>query len=163
MSIYYRRSNKKDIPSIYELYVSRFGLATQDVITNVENRYLLAFDDNLLIGMTGIKNNSTYKGLEIDWTCIREEYEGKGIATKLISILIGPLKEDIYCSCWKIDKKAEPTLNNTMKSLGFKKVMKNNQILEYQYNDCKECPYKKFENCKCYKDLYMRKRKKKTI
>ena len=71
--ITYRRSNKSDKNDILKLIESRFGNRDSYGVTdNLDGRYLLAFDDNDLIAMTGLIDGGFYAGPEIDWTCIKK-------------------------------------------------------------------------------------------
>jgi hypothetical protein len=77
--IIYRKSKEEDKPQIHQLLSECFGNRTKyGDVDNLTNRYLLAFDDNVLIAMTGIINvPPDFYGSEIDWTCIKKNIENK--------------------------------------------------------------------------------------
>lgn len=161
--MYIRFSKEEDKNKIEELLDECFGTRTENLLSNLKGRYLLAFDDDKLIAMTGFFWCDNYRGYEIDWTCTKPEYRGRGIMHELFSRICALTDEDIYCSCWRLGTKDEVNLHSLMNDFGFKEVVRNRVTWCSGYNcfngvDCKG--HKKHcERCECYEDLYLRKGK----
>lgn len=157
MNITYRNSTESDKNIIEELIGQRFGNRDSYGVTdNLNGRYLLAFDNNTLVAMTGLIDCGFYNGPEIDWTCIRKEYEGHGIITKMIETVIKDVKSDIYCSCWRLYDNQEVNLHHAMNKLGFELVNKEHKKFNAEHYNCKNICKGYKENCKCYEDLYIK-------
>jgi predicted GNAT family N-acyltransferase len=156
----YRRSTQQDYIAIDKLLKSCFGdRAKYGALDNLENRYLLAFDGDKLIAMTGLCNNSpVFFGAEIDWTCMLPEYRGKGIVVNMIKEIIKDCTTDIYCSCLRLHNNSKINLHHSMQALGFECVGKSYKTFDSRYHKaCDDCIYKLDGPCACYEDLYLRK------
>lgn len=153
-----RYSKENDLDSIKKLIESRFGVR-ETAYTDLNDRYLLLFDDEKLIGMTGCNLSPLYNGYEIDWTCIQKEYEGHGYMSKLMEQAIkNYLKYDIYCSCLHMSNKKEINLKHIMDKLNFQCCIEKRIQFNSKYINCKNiCIIDKNENCNCWEDLYVRK------
>lgn len=160
MSITFRKSTENDKEIIIELIELRFGNRDKNGVTNkLNNRYLLAFDNNLLIAMTGLIDEGYYNGPEIDWTCIRKEYEGQGIIDSMFEKLLKDIKTDVYCSCWRLYNRDYVNLQHIMDKFDFKLVIKERVKAVAEHNKCRDICNMYIEGCKCYEDLYIRKYK----
>lgn len=156
-NLYYRMSTKDDFSQIKELMMLRFGDRERfNVLDNIDGRYLLCVTkDNEVVAMTGIINEGNYIYPEIDWTCIKPEYEGNGIITSMMKLLLDKTDTNIFCSCWRWSGNEYVNLQRTMDTLGFKKVMPEHKKFDARYYDfCAECTYRK-DNCMCYEDLFL--------
>lgn len=158
-NIYFRRSEQKDYSSVNELLKQCFGDRERyGALENLEGRYLLAFDDDKLIAMTGIFLKSpTFDGSEIDWTCILPEYRKKGIITKMMTEIIKDVDNDIYCSCLRLHDNKDINLKYVMNTLGFECVKKGYRTYHMLHTDaCNYCIYRLEKGCVCYEDLYVK-------
>ena len=157
MTITYRYSTEEDYNIIRELIGLRFGNRDdKGVYDNLDGRYLLAFDNELLVGMTGLIDEGNYTGPEIDWTCLRKEYEGNGIITTLISKVIDGVDKDIYCSCWRYGQNNNVNLHYSMTTLGFRPAIIGHKRFNVKYNKCKNICVKSCDGCYCFEDLYVK-------
>lgn len=157
--IYYRKSKSSDSLQVQQLLSENFGKDyLEEYIEDIEDRYLLAFNQDELVGITGIKDFDEFKSLEVDWTVCKKEYRHQGIITTMLRQLLEPLKCDVYCSCWRLEKDGEIQLRHSMKVLGFIEVDRCMHHFTSEHYKCVECPYKNIrENCECWTDLYLRK------
>ena len=164
MDITYRYSKEDDYNEIRNLIGLRFGNRdNNNVYDNLDGRYLLAFDGNLLIGMTGLIDEGNYKGPELDWTCLRKEYEGNGIITTMISKVIEGVDKDIYCSCWRWSGNNNVNLQYSMDKLGFKQAIVEHKKFHVKHNNCSAICVNSHENCNCFEDLYIKECNKNTL
>lgn len=153
----YRYSTKDDYCLIKELIELRFGNRDKnDVYNELDGRYLLAFDGDILVAMTGLRDVGFYKGPEIDWTCIRYEYEGRGLITDMISRVIDGVEQDVYCSCWRIGDSDDINLKHAMKNLGFQLAIPCYKKSNSKYMKCKNICVNASDSCCCYEDLYIK-------
>ena len=84
--LFIRISKEEDKEQINEILMLCFGDRSQfGCLENLNGRYLLAYDNNKLIGITGLYYNQELKRYEIDWTGTHPEYRHKGIAYRLIN------------------------------------------------------------------------------
>lgn len=154
----YKYSTQLDKDKISELVNICFG--NRDlfgVLDNLDNRYLLAFDNNKLIAMTGISESKELKGLEIDWTCVHPDYRGKGIITTLLKELVEGWHKDIYCSCWRMGNNNKINLHHAMQKLGFKETIREYRKYYSKVSKvCDRCVMKSKGVCICYEDLYLK-------
>ena len=135
--IKYRKSTEYDKVNIQKLIEERFGnRESYGVLDNIENRYLLAYDDDRLIAMTGLNNSGYYNGLEVDLTCILKEYEGRGIITHMLTELLKGCTRDVYCSCWRVTDNEKVNLYHSMQSLGFEIAIRGRINFNSKYNNC---------------------------
>lgn len=159
----FRKSTESDKAQLNNLIESRFGNRDRyNVCDSLENRYLIALNDNKeIVAMTGLNPSGLYNGLEVDWTCVSQNYTGHGIIAKMLGYLLQDCEQDVYCSCWRQEGK-QINLYHAMQELGFKPVLVPRVTLTTEYYDCGErC--KKYNPitgaCRCFEDLYVRKAK----
>jgi GNAT superfamily N-acetyltransferase len=160
MDIVYRKSTQQDFIAIDRLLKTCFGDRFKyGALDNLDDRYLLAFHNNRLIGITGLTVNSPlFNGAEIDWTCLLPEYRGYGIIVNMISQVIEGCSQDIYCSCLRLHNSDKINLHHSMEALGFQCIVKNHKTFNSKYHPaCNDCIYKSDVKCVCYEDLYLRK------
>ena len=157
--MYIRLSRNDDKEQIRILMRLCFGERKEDkVFDNLQGRYLLAFENGQLIGMTGLYYSDEYKAYEMDWTCTRPEYRHKGIMHELFRRICSFTDEDIYCSCWRLNGNEQVNLHSLMRDFGFKEVVRNRVSWQRPYN-CKDdfyCVNCSGDECRCYEDLYIR-------
>ena len=148
-----------DYAILNNLIYSCFGnLQKYGVLEDLEGRYLLAFEGDKVVAMTGLKRKSGFNGCEIALTCVLPEYRKNGIAVRMIAEVIKDVKTDIHILCYRLPDNTDITLKYAMNLLGFKCVMKGYKRYESICSDrCKECIYRKGEYCYCGEDLYVRK------
>ena len=114
-----------DYAILNNLIYSCFGnLQKYGVLDDLEDRYLLAFDGDKVVAMTGLKRKSGFNGCEIELTCVHPEYRKNGIAVRMIAEVIRDVKTDIYILCLRLHNNSNITLKYAMNLLGFKCVMK---------------------------------------
>lgn len=160
MEIVFRRSKLEDKEQIRGLLARHFG-KREFALENIENgKFLLALDNNKIIGMTGISNNKDeYDGYEIYHTALDIEYRGQGIISKMLIMEIERVgrNQNIYCNCWH-RLNDDIYLKHAMEQLGFKLTIKNRikYNAEHQLFCRKNCIYcDDKRTCYCYEDLYM--------
>lgn len=142
--MYIRLSRETDKYKINELLGLSFGDRNHcGSLDNLTGRYLLAFLDDKLVGMTGLIYSEQYKGYEVDWTCTHPDYRCKGIMHELFSRLCSLTDEIMNCSCWRQQDKDRINLNSLMRDFGFKEVMKPRVTWDSRYNcECGRTGYK---------------------
>lgn len=155
-----RYSTEADLSIIKELIENRFGFR-ESAYTDLDKRYLLMFKDGKLIGITGCNPSPSYRGYEIDWTCLLESEEGHGYITKMISEAIKGLDDkDIYCSCWHMPERDVVNLHHAMDALGFECCVPCRVRYCAEHFDCSDtCQRYKGKGCNCWEDLYIRRHK----
>ena len=159
MEILYRKSKQDDYNSIKNLLETCFGDRRQcGALDNLENRYLLAFDDNKLVAMTGlILESIEFNGSEIDWTCIYPEYRGNGIITNMLENLLETTDRNVFCSCLKLYGNEKVNLYYAMNRLGFNCTLKNYKRFDSDITKaCDVCNHKKLPHCVCCEDVFVR-------
>ena len=155
MDIEFRYSKEDDKEGIQKLILSKFGVREQ-ALDNLGNRYLLAVYNGEIVAMTGLSNKSIYNGLEVDWTCVADDFTGRGLITNMLSVLLKDVNTDVYCSCWGY-KDSPINLKYAMDTLGFKPVIVHRLQASTDYYDCANiCRHKRDGVCSCYEDLYLR-------
>lgn len=168
--MFIRLSTINDTNAIGDLMHECFGdRDEEDVLTCINGRYLLAFENNKLVAMTGLLWSEQYNGFEIDWTCTAVEYRCKGIMHELFKRLCTLTDEGIYCSCWRYDYDGTVNLQSLMDDFGFKEVLRPRVSYDTDYNcACGKygyCVHQQVtntvngierEHCSCYEDLYYR-------
>jgi N-acetylglutamate synthase-like GNAT family acetyltransferase len=159
MSLQCRKSTGLDILLVDDLLEDCFGeMRKYDALNNLEGRYMLIFDEDMLIGMTGlIQNSDNYFGAEIDNTCLLPRYRGRGIITNTLKKLIENCDTDIYCSCPKLPNKEKSVLHFAMEQLKFTPILEAQRKYNSDFNvSCDFC-FNRIENkCECQEDLYVR-------
>lgn len=156
--ITFRKSKWVDYAILNNLLFSCFGnMQKYGALENLEGRYLLAFSEDKVVAMVGLKSDSGFNGCEIELVCVHPEYRKNGIAVRMIAEVIRDIKTDIYILCLRLHNNSDITLKYAMNLLGFKCVMKGYRRYESICSDrCVECIYRK-EDCSCGEDLYVRK------
>ena len=92
-----RLSTEADKSSISTLMSYCFGDREQyGAFDDLNGRYILAFDEDILVAMTGIIFNTDYNAFEIDWTCTRPQYQRWGIMHELFKRVCNLTDEVIY-------------------------------------------------------------------
>lgn len=156
----FRMSTEDDLDQIVKLIDKRFGDRNDAGVTeNLNNRYLLAFDRDKLIAMTGVSDSGAYNGLEVDWTCVLKEYSGHGLVVKMLRMLLKNCRQDVYCSCWRLGNRPYPNLDRVMKELGFIEVIRGWKHFNCMYNKCRDICVGTCDYLGCYEDLYLLKYK----
>lgn len=154
--MYIRYSRLSDEDDIRFLMNKCFGpREAHGVYSNLNGRYLLAFEGGKLAAMSGLNANTTYgDGVEIDWTCTDPSFRGCGVMRVLLERLISTTDEDVYCSCWRIGTNAKVNMSKHMETFNFVKIM--DSVKHYANGIvCPQCPYE-HHNCECFEDLYLR-------
>ena len=153
----YRKSTVNDKEAISAIIAERFGVR-DDALENLDNRYLLCFDGDKLVAMSGCNQSDRFKGFEIDWSCTSKEYEGKGIMSDMFGMVMKDAKCPIYCSCWRMHDNDYCNLIKIMRKYGFTNAVPNRVKFSTRHNNCAsicvEC--KDLSNCYCCKDLYIK-------
>lgn len=130
-------------------------------VTKILNgRYLRYIADGKIVAMTGLSYNKEYDALEIDWTGTLRSYRHKGYMQELFKRLLQSTDEDIYCNCWKLEDSVinSHTLMDLFNSTC---VISPRATYSVAYNcgrDKHSCINCSGSNCKCYEDLYLRRR-----
>ena len=148
-----------DYAILNNLLFSCFGnMQKYGVLDDLEDRYLLAFDGDKVIAMTGLKRHTDFNGCEIELTCVHSEYRKNGIAVRMLAEIIRNVKTDIFILSYRLPDSSDVTLKYAMNLLGFKALAKGYKRYESICSDrCEECRYRKDEYCYCGEDLYVRK------
>lgn len=160
--MFIRKSTQEDLEAISNLLKICFGDRTKYGATdNLEDRYVLAFENEQLIAMTGLVERSpSYYGSEIDWTCVLPEYRGKGLMTSILSFVIKETDRDIYCSCLRLHDNDRVNLQHCMDRLGFDCVAKAHKRFCSDYmRACDDCVFKQPKTCHCCEDLYVKRQR----
>ena len=162
MSISIRKSTNNDLAKIYDLSTACFGCVARKKVldSSLTDRYLLLFDDDNLVAMTGLYTKSEFNALEIDWTCTDPKYRNKGYMHMLFEELLKNVKEPVYCSAWRLSGFDAPNLHTILTDFNFIKVIKNRVTYAVPHNcfrfSVEDCVYYKELNCTCSEDLYLR-------
>ena len=162
--LFIRLSRDEDKEQIKGLLMLCFGDRSHyDCLENLNGRYLLAFESDNLIGMTGLNYNAQKKRYEVDWTGTHPEYQGKGVMHELFKRICALTDEDIYCSCWRHQGSSRINLYSLMRDFGFREVIKSalthNCISDNSYCVAQKVVDGKREHCRYYEDLYLREKK----
>jgi N-acetylglutamate synthase-like GNAT family acetyltransferase len=154
----YRYSHKGDENIIYSILLECFGYMKQELVTNnIGGRYLMCFDNDRLVAITGLGWSDILRCAEIDWTCVIPEYRKQGIIEDMLDKLISSTNERIVCSCWRLGTNTNVNLHKVMDKFGFKLVLKDISRSRRGYNCsrtgnyCAGCTGK---DCVCSEDLY---------
>lgn len=150
-----RMSIETDINGIDELVQSCFG-KRDDAVKDIAGRYLLAFDGDRLVAMTGLSSISdTGYDYEVDWTCTHPDYQGNGIMTYLLNRVVEGCDSSIAYLAWRRNDE-EAQVANVLKRCGFK--LKCRAYKERHNASCRskqKCIY--YSTCgSCYEDLYVK-------
>lgn len=159
-----RKSTINDKEMIQNLMWLCFGDKNNlEPFENLNNRYFLYFKNDMLIAMTGLTSNSEYGHLEIDWTCTHPDFRHNGYMQELFAEMLSDVKEDIYCSCWRLPNNYYTNLHTLMSLFGFEEVVQSRTHWKVPHNCFRDyeggCSYCTGINCECYEDLFLRKRK----
>lgn len=151
----YRYSTEEDCTAIADLIAQRFG-EREGVLSNINGRYLLCFDEDKLVGMSGCSPSKRFNGYEIDWTCVAHDYEGVGVIRSLFEQLLDDCIYDVYCSCWRMAEHTHVNLQKHMDYFGFCPVhVPRVSCSAKTHKCCTKCVHYQ-PNCKCFEDLYIR-------
>jgi GNAT superfamily N-acetyltransferase len=155
----FRYSTEEDLEMVKELFLEQFGERPNYVPFNdFEGRYLLAFDGEKVVGMTGLNKSGYYNGLEVDWTCVKEDYKRQGIMTQMFEVLFQNCQSDVYCSAWHLSGKDRANLHSILARFGFVIAIPEYKKADTRYFACKEiCKNYNGGDCSCLEDLYVRK------
>ena len=73
--------------------------STMKVLTGLDKRYLLAFDGDELVGMSGLSMDSIeFPGWEVDYTFVKKNYRNNGIATYLLQQSMKYVRDIVCCN-----------------------------------------------------------------
>lgn len=157
-----RKSRESDRDIVSNLFLLCYGYSWDFIspLTDLEDRYYLLFEKDVLVAMTGLCYSDEYEALEIDWTCTHPKYRHKGYMQLLFKEMLNSVDEDVYCSCWRLSTKRVPNLNFLMSMFKFEKVIEHRHHWQTPYNcHCSDkCKFSRGINCDCYEDLYLRKK-----
>ena len=158
INLSFRRSTKEDYSIIEELFMEGFGYR-DDYLSDLDNRYILAFIEGELAGIIGLAYNKVYCGVEIDYCCVRKKFRHHHIMTCLFEENLKGVKERVYCCAWRIGDNEQSNLQGILESFGFVKVIDQMTAFEKGYNchvkDLNGCSFYKEEKCKCFEDLWI--------
>ena len=157
MEIRYRRNTASDAEAITALLNECFGYTAMTGARARVDSYLLAFDGDQLIALTGILDYTDYNGYEVGWTCCKEGYRGLGIATTLLSMELMRIgnTEDVYCEAWSTNN--IPHLKHALVNNGFVVQQEIGRRQQDRYKSCKMCAYRdESGSCRCSTILYKR-------
>lgn len=156
MDLWFKRNNKDDKQEIRNLMRVCFGYTA---ITNpviYDGKYLLAYDNDKLVAMTGVLVDETdYDGAEVDYTCCLPEYRGLGITEQLLKLELSTIDEtlDVYCEAWTVKDKVH--LSECLENSGFKPIHTAGVRWYDCFKSCKACVYRdNTQACKCGYTLY---------
>lgn len=160
--IIYRKSKNNDRENINNLLKICFGeRENYGALDNLEGRYLLAFENEKLVAMTGVMLSSpAFCGSEVDWTCVLPEFRGNGLVTNMLKEALKETKCDVFCSCLRLHENDKVNLYHAMNENDFVCLIKNYKTFKKGITKaCFDCVYDKGENCFCSEDLYIRRAK----
>lgn len=157
-----RKSTTSDKEAIQCLMLMCFGDKNNlEPYENLNDRYYLYFEDNVLIAMSGLIFNCEYNHLEIDWTCTHPEYRHNGYMQKLFAEMLNSVHESVYCSCWRLSSNEKVNLHTLMSLFDFEEVIHSRVHWKVPYNCLRNyedgCSFCTGINCECYEDLFLRK------
>lgn len=160
----FRYSTENDKEEIMALIETCFGARNAvNTVSDLDGRYLLAVDNNSIVGMTGVYSDDTDKDgyyPEIDWTCTHPSYRGKGVMHELFKRVLENVTETIYCSCWRIRYNDHVNLYNVIKDFGFEPYIIKHKCY-YKDINCMHtrgfsCSFYEEGYCHCSEDLWIR-------
>lgn len=156
-----RMSTVEDLPDIMDLIKERLGNKEYlDFYNDLDNRYLLCYDGNHLIAMTGINFSSKYKGLEVDWTLVRDVYEDSGIITEMLSLLLKEESDNtvVFAEVYRYADNTLCVLQHAMDKLGFRLCLPKRVVFDSRYHTCSKDCSRRIEgvHCSCSIDLYIK-------
>ncbi len=163
MSCIFKKSTHRDIPDIADLLLESFGgMAIQaDALSNVDGGYVLLFDDNKLVAMSGILplSESDFDGYEITFTCTLASERNKGYMSRLFEYMLNDFDilhpgEPLYVCAWNRFGKA--FLDSILHKYGFTLVRSDYISRDSAYSKVCSCCLYDVMDCKCCDDLYLR-------
>lgn len=157
-----RKSTVYDKEIIKELMYTCFGDKNNlEPYENLNDRYYLYFKNNILVAMTGLTDNTDYRGLEIDWTCTHPKYRHNGYMQELFKNMICDINSNIYCSCWRLNNRDKINLHTIMMLYNFEEIVRPIVHWKVGHNCFRNydggCLCYRGPACECYEDLYLRK------
>ena len=158
MGVRYRLSTQDDSEDIRTLvkmcFCERDYIQYLKQASDLDGRFLLAFDGCQLVAMSGLIYSREYKAFEINYSCVILSHRGRGIMTKMVELLCSLTDDKIYCSSWRTGDKIH--MHRALKSNGFKEVMRDRVKYDKDHN----CHYRSIiafgHSCKCSEDLWIR-------
>ena len=159
-----RKSKETGILKVRELMCLCFGACNNaEPYENINDRYYLYFEDDILVAMSGLTSNSEYGHLEIDWTCTHPEYRHQGYMQELFTEMLSNIHESVYCSCLRLCNCDRPNLHTLMSLFDFEEVIHSRVHWKVPHNCFRDyvggCSYYTGIDCECYEDLFLRKEK----
>jgi N-acetylglutamate synthase-like GNAT family acetyltransferase len=153
----YRYSHKGDEDAVYNILQECFGFVHRETATkDINCRYLMCFDDDKPVAITGLEWSYTFHCLAFDFTGVIPEYRKQGIIEEMFERLISSTDERIVCSCWRIGDN-NVNLHKVMDKFGFELIMKDTMKFKCGYNCSraqKHCTGYSGDDCTCSEDLY---------
>lgn len=154
-----RRSTLSDIHKIERLVLTCFGVR-EEPYTHVDGAYYLLFEGDVLVAMTGLVSDTGYDGLEVWWACTLPEYRHKGYMQALFAEMLKDVRENVYCSCWRVADNERVNMHTLMGMFGFECVLRPRVAFmsphNCSYRSSVECVNYGGVGCHCYEDLYLR-------
>ena len=163
MDCVFRKSTYKDIPDIADLLLESFGgmAIHANALSNVDGRYVLLFDDNKLVAMSGVLplSESDFDGYEITFTCTLASERNKGYMSRLFEYMLNDfdisyLGKPLYICAWNRSDRA--FLDSILCKNGFSLVRPDYISRNSAYSKICSCCLYDTMNCKCCDDLYLR-------
>ncbi|MEE3343422.1 MAG: GNAT family N-acetyltransferase [Bacilli bacterium] len=151
-NITYRKSIKQDIPAINDLFIEMIKIVNKRMIREGIEPYLdyekgyeegyldsfyinddkviyVALDDDEVIGFISIINNKELGYIYIDDYCVKDNYRGQGIGSKLINISFDFAKDKGYDQIFTHVEKANKESIDFYWHKGFKMVQEQDNRL----------------------------------
>lgn len=157
-----RKSKEFDILKVQQLMCLCFGDCNNtEPYDDINDRYYLYFEGDVLVAMSGLTSNSEYGHLEVDWTCTHPEHRHKGYMQEIFRKMLDDVHESVYCSCWRLPNKDKVNLHTLMSLFGFEEVIKSRVHWKVPHNCFRNynggCSCCTGIGCECYEDLFLRK------
>jgi hypothetical protein len=148
------------------MYTCFGNIYKNEPLKNLDGRYYMYFVEDKLVAMTGLADDGEYYSMQVDWTCTLPEYRHKGYMQELFEVMLKDVKEDVYCSCWRLPCNDKVNLHTLMDLFGFEEVIHSKNHWKVPHNctaiNKKNCIDYTGECCECYEDLFLRKDKGKN-
>ena len=156
-----RKSVNDDKEIIQDLMLLCFGDKNNlEPYEDLDDRYYLYFNNDILVAMTGLTSDSEFGHLEVDWTCTHPSYRHKQYMQKLFIEMLKDVNDNVYCSCWRLPNHDRANLHTLMSLFGFEKVIESRVHWKVPHNCFRNydggCLYYTGIGCECWEDLYLR-------
>ncbi|MCM1214977.1 MAG: GNAT family N-acetyltransferase [Lachnospiraceae bacterium] len=163
MALELRRSTDKDRDVVIGIISECFGdRESYGAYTNIENgRYLLAIEDEKVIGVSGISATSEYgnNDPEFDFTAVLPGHRRAGVCRALFTELLKDFHGTVYYSAWYKHPLSTYPVFNILKEFGFVRVCEPRVGWAVphncEYEDTYQCVKYTGCNCKCFEDLWV--------